>query len=338
MSPNETCPSSSSRPRSIRPQPARPTMRTTYQLAATLSPKEGQSLDAIWTEAIKTTCGWLRDRSPSILPPEAWGGRDFECGVPGHRIECVTIPEEGLWSVSLTHPDAPHGDQAAVPGRTWTTDLALKREEAQIRFGVRVYCTSQSYCDAEVAMTRPKIVGYFAKNFVLSVVRPLEGQPLYLNTPADLDAFHQLLTDPQRQLPVLLLTEADPRRLTVPVTRYVLDERAMAHKTLGLAHIAVLPREQSFEWTARVGKVWSAFLGAVRTYRPGLDFELDSPTEHPLAMAESILFWRYGGKSGEEAFIQFLLDQVHRDAAVRRVDWGGCLFYTDARQIGRAHV
>jgi regulator of replication initiation timing len=142
-----------------------------------------------------------------------------------------------------------------------------------------------------------------------------------------------LITDPQRVLPVYLLTEADARRLPGKVRQYVLDEHRLAERTLGLAHVAVLARGQSFAWTNRVGKVWSAFQGAVRTYRPGLNFETDSPfADHPLAMAENIIFMRYKSLAAEEAFLAFLADRAHQESATRQVDWGGCLFFTDARR------
>ena len=150
--------------RAVQSHRDRPTVRTTYQLAAKLSPKEGQKDEEAWTAAVKSIIGWVRGLCSSELPQEAWEGRDFECGVPGHNVECATVPSEALWSLRLTHPDAPHGDRQAVPGRMWTTDLALKRGEAAIhQFGVRVFCTSQPYCDTDITLTRPRIVRYLSR-------------------------------------------------------------------------------------------------------------------------------------------------------------------------------
>jgi hypothetical protein len=172
-----------------------------------------------------------------------------------------------------------------------------------------------------------------ATSFVLSTARQLEDRPWYLNTKDDLEAFYQFITNPQRTLPVYLLTEADPKRLPGKVRQYMLDEHKLAQDTLGLAHVAVLPHDASFAWTNRVGKVWSAFQGATRTYRPSLDFETDSPfADHPLALAENIILMRYKGLEGEEAFVAFLADRAHQEAAARQVDWGGCLFFTDAKR------
>ncbi len=317
------------RPRRFYPE--RPTIRTIFQLAGQLHPTDEHPTEQdLWENAIRSILGWLRPRCPSTIPSEAWEGSGFHCGVAGNSIECVAIPNDDVWALRLTHPDMPHGDVPAIPGRHWTTDLALRRGEAGIAFGVRVFCTSQAYSEAEIALTRPKVVRFFGESFGLAHVRPLDGRVWYLNTEDDLDAFRDWLADPKRLLPVYLLTEADTRRVPVNVSRYMLDEQWLAKMTQGLAHVAVLPRDTSFAWSDRVGKTWSAFGGAVRTYRPGLDFEEELPTEHPLAMPENIVFWRHGDLSGERAFASFLIDQAYRDTATRRMDWGNLMFFADA--------
>ncbi len=103
--------------RAVQTHRDRPTVRTTYQLAARLSPKEGQDEEEVWIAVVKSIIGWVRGLCSSEVPQEAWEGKDFECGVPGHNVECATVPSEGLWSLRLTHPDAPHIDRQAVPGK-----------------------------------------------------------------------------------------------------------------------------------------------------------------------------------------------------------------------------
>ena len=317
------------RPRRFHPQ--RPTVRTTFQLAGRLQTTDEHSTEQkVWDNAIRSALGWLRPRCPEEIPDQAWEGSGFECSVAGNRVDCVAIPSDGIWSLRLTHPDMPHGDTEAVPGRHWTTDLALRRSDEGIAFGVRVFCTSQAYSDAEIALTRPKVVRFYAGSFGLSHIRPLDGRVWYLNDEASLEEFEQFLLSDERLLPVFLLTEADQRRVPGNVSRYLLDERELAELTLGLAHVAVLPRNVSFDWSNRVGRTWSAFGGAVRTYRPGLNFEEDMPTEHPLALPENIVFWRHKDLSGERAFTAFLIDQAYTDAATRRMDWGNLIFFADA--------
>ena len=123
----------------FRSPPDRPVIRTTYQLSANIGPKQDQNAQEVWIKSIKSIIGWLRSRCATELPQEAWEGKDFECGVPGHQVECITVPSQGLWSLRLTHPDAPHGEREAVPGRSWTTELALKQGDIDMhQLGVRV--------------------------------------------------------------------------------------------------------------------------------------------------------------------------------------------------------
>ena len=69
----------------------------------------------------------------------------------------------------------------------------------------------------------------------------------------------------------------------------------------------------------------------MRTYKPGLDFERDDPTDHPLVMAERILRTEYRGSTGERGFERLLVDQARRHAAALRLDWDGLAFLEDAR-------
>jgi hypothetical protein len=80
-----------------------------------------------------------------------------------------------------------------------------------------------------------------------------------------------------------------------------------------------------------VGKPWSTFLGAVRTYMPGLHFDLDSPFTHPRALVEQILFWKGEDSTGEAAFGSFLVERLMQHAATKRVGWGDRLFLPDAK-------
>jgi hypothetical protein len=112
----------------------------------------------------------------------------------------------------------------------------------------------------------------------------------------------------------------------------MLDERGLAKMLLGLGIVVTLPRRLNQRWTERAGKEWSAFNGAVRAYRAGLDFEHDAPAHHPLALADRILGFQRGKKVAEVAFAEFLVEQAQLFAATKRVDWKPCVFYAEAVQ------
>ncbi len=164
-------------------------------------------------------------------------------------------------------------------------------------------------------------------------VHSVESRPWNLSSEADLTRFRDLLLDNRRALPVLLLTQPNQGRLGIQTAPFLLNADELARKTCGIAHVATLPTDLGFRWTAMVGKTWSAFMGAVRTYRPGLSFEDDLPTDHPLAFAETIMAYQYKGLRSEEAFADFLEDQALLYSANKRVLWSPCLLYADAVRV-----
>jgi hypothetical protein len=275
--------------------PGRPWIRTTFQLSATIPVASG-SVDEKLKAAAKSVIYWVKDRSPERLPQAAWDGESFRVEWPGQKVEAIAIPDLGTWSFRLEHPDMPYGDRPAVPGRTWTTDIAFANGEQGISVGVRSFCASLPYSgDAEVTMTRPRIVLELAARHGLHDQRTLSREPWLLANEQDLQALEGLLLDPHRHLPVVVLTQPDKTRFTVDVSDYVLDPRELANRCCGLAHVVQLPWELGYRWTEMVGKPWSVYLGAARTYWPGLDFETDLPAAHPSTFAERIVFWKQPG-------------------------------------------
>jgi hypothetical protein len=312
--------------------PGRPWIRTTFQLISAI-PALPEASDRKFVEAYRCVIFWVRDRVPERLPQAAWDGQSFRMEWPGQKVEVIAIPERGVWSFRLEHPDMPFGNRPAVPGRTWTTDITFTKREQGLSVGVRSFCASLPYGDAEVVFTRPRVVVELAQRLGLTDQRNLSREPWLLATEQDLNEFKAFLTNASRLLPVVVLSQPDKTRFNVTVSDFVLDPVELAKRTLGLAHVIQLPWELGYKWTEMVGKPWSVYLGAVRTYMPGLDFENDPPSWHPSTFAEKVIFWKQPGDDhvGEGPFTDFLVDRLHLHAATRRLEWGDLLFISEAR-------
>lgn len=313
-------------------RPGRPTVRTTFQSVSTIEPPAGRSAAETLADAGGVVLDWLASKFPAPLPPLARAGKSFAAEEHGQSIHVVSVPEAGLWSARLMQPDAPYMDRKAVPGRTWTTELALACDGGRVRFAVRVLCASLPFGDAPISFSRPRILIDLADRFILRDVRPIVGRPWVIQTESDLTELHGLLTDTRRTLPVYLLTQPDSYRLGINVRDYLLDEEYLAKKLQGLGIVVTMPKALNPVWTTMVGKTWSAFMGAVRTYRPRLNFDQDAPTNHPLALADRILAFDRDGVIAEEGFTAFLIEQAFLYAATKPVDWQPCLFFADALQ------
>lgn len=323
-------------------KPGKANVRTVFQLCAETHQTRGESPEDILVEARRIVLDWLRGKFPEPLPQTAHSGETFECGEHGQKILGITVPEEGIWTVRLEQPDAPapFGDRPAVPGRFWTTDIALRGQGERVLLGVRVQCASLAFAHEPIVLTRPRVVPDLANRFLLREARDLDGKPWNLESFEDLQEFESFLLDPMRNMPVVLLTQPDQKKLHVGVSEFLLDPDWLASRLQGFGYVATMPRQLGFHWTDLVGKPWSAFLGAVRTYMPGMDYDQDTPNMHPLAFADKILFWRHaddrGEHKGERAFERFLVARAREHAAGKRVDWRGCIFVPEAKPLRAA--
>ncbi len=292
-------------------RPGRPTVRTTFQLSAALG-------SGSWDDALKICVDWLGRKFPEPMPIEAYAGESVDLDVHGQTLGCIAIPD--LWSARVQMPDAPFGDAPAVAGRTWTTEVALRRDGSTIRFATRNVCASLPNCEAPISYTTPVIVTDLADQLGLVEVRRLDGKPWELKYEAELDQLRTFLEEPRRSLPVYLLAEP-----------YSVDAAQLARRTLGLAHVVLLPKALADGWSQRVGGEWAADPGAVRTYRAGLRFGEDSPFAHAAVAPEKIATWRFEDLEGPEAFAASLIEEAYVACVGKKMDWAGCLFYADAR-------
>jgi hypothetical protein len=290
------------------------------------------SVDSTFDGAACVVMDWLNAKFPQTLPKSARNLESFDLDHHGQqRLSAVSLPDDGLWSIRLIQPDAPYKDRPAVAGRTWTTELALHRTDASICIGVRVHCASAPYATEPITLTRPRVVIDLCRRFGLNEVKPLNGRPWILTSASDLCALYDLLVHEHRTVPVILLTEPDKRQWQIGISDYLLNEELLARRTQGMAHVVCMPMDLGFVWTEKVGKIWSAFHGAIRTYYPRLNLDEDLPTSHPRVLSERVLFWRYNDQEGEDAFASFLIDKMSEHAAGKSLDWRGCLFFADAK-------
>lgn len=313
-------------------RPGRSSVRSTFQFAAGMNVPNGNTVDAVFEGAAHVAMDWMDAKLPQSLPKQARDLESFDVDHYGQQqVSGVSLAADGLWSVRLVQPDAPYGSRPAVAGRTWTTEMSLHKSADGVRLGVRVLCASAPYATEPITLTRPRVIIDLARKFGLQEIRPLDGQPWMLATEEDVRALYDLLIDDRRTLPIILLTEPDRRQWQVKLADYVLDEQLLARRTQGMAHVVCMPMRLGFIWTEMVGKVWSAFYGAVRTYNPRANLDDDSPFAHPRVLADRVLFWRYDDQQGESAFASFLIDKMAEHAAVKSVRWEQCLFFADAR-------
>ncbi len=138
----------------------------------------------------------------------------------------------------------------------------------------------------------PALIGRLARHPGLADYGfPVRSEPWIVSTRSEVDEFIRLLTHPGRTRPVfatgLDADETDPRKA-------ILDSDELQQRTTGLSHVVVLTGPMTFVLTDQVGRRFSVFGNAFRTYRPGCILDRDSDM-HPMALGETMATWAPGG-------------------------------------------
>jgi hypothetical protein len=247
------------------------------------------------SKARREVLNWLQARVGK-LPDHAYAGEDFEHMTPGRFAAGIGIglPDGEYWCVRCDDPDK------EIAGRTWTTEVSLARKGASSRFGLRLMmATGES--EPVYTPSVPGVVRQVSESPGLTEYdRPFSVEPIAVIEDEALSSLVRLLLDPRRRRPVYAVSLRDNETdlATAPI-----NVRKLARRCLGLAHVAVITGPMSFGLSDYLGRQFSVFRGAVRTYRPGMTEE-DDPFLHPLALPTSIESW---GETGPSAFVDMLV-------------------------------
>jgi hypothetical protein len=231
---------------------------------------------------------WMNGRAGRPLPERAWHGLPFELEEIGaQHVEAVAIEKPQFWAARLDDADK------NVPLRSWITEVALaEREDGLVIFGARLTAVVRG----PKSPFERSIPGFVRKIVAVTGAelddRPISESPWIVATEDDVDALVALLCDPRRRVDVIVVALAEGA--TDPSST-IIDAEDIARKTIGAAHVAVLTGPASFRLTDRVGREFSVFRQAVRTYRPGFNVDLDEPFAHPLGLPHRIVAWEDGG-------------------------------------------
>jgi len=292
----------------------RPQVTVTYQLLRSTLVDQPTGAAASLIAARGLALDWLAGAYPWVRQsPMAMGGGDYRSpdDTPGRHLEIITDQADGLWTARVEHPDLGHGD--AVPpiaGRTWVTDISLHLVGADVRVGMRVACASLPGAGDPPGSDRPTLVRQWAQRLGLRDVRPLTATPWRVEFPGDMEAMRDLVENPARELPVVVLTRPEPRQDGLRLAEWLLDHDYLARELHGYAHVLLLPKSTTHAWSSMVGKTWSAYAGAVRVFLPGLRIDEQSPFQHPLTLVDEIIACSDGDLRSERAFTARLRRQI----------------------------
>ncbi len=230
-------------------------------------------------KAAREVLFWAQRRAGQRLPREAWDGESFDLPLPGRDPSAIRLRSgaSDLWTFRIHDPDK------TIAGRTWATEVVLGHIPGQpAQFSARLLVATNE----DELVIDPAVPGFVQQ--VASKCRLMVGtqraaaSPVYCESDGDAEALVQLLTDPGRQLPAIVLTIPDGGKAPY------IDAGKLAGALAGLAHVAVVHPEAAWGLTNRLGKRLSVFGGAARVYLPGFEVGAD-PFAHRLVLAGQLV-------------------------------------------------
>lgn len=253
-------------------------MRTLYATQFRVEPPVGLAPAAMADLVRKEFTDWIaskyRDTSATSL------AADFDhldlALQPGHdlRLRRQRFDDAELATAELSHPDRDD------PTIRWSAAMTLARVDDVLEVGMllRIVGTSFAIKPLDLPIGRPRVVSNLIQKYRCTIGgTPLTGQPFDLSTFEVEDFVETGLLDPERRLPVVMIS-LDPRS-----EQPLVDPAALADKLACSAWVAVLrDKWTAFRLTRLVGKKLSCFDGAVRVYFPGFERGCDWRTHRLL--------------------------------------------------------
>ena len=299
----------------------RATRTTVYQLRADVLCPDG--MENSFSRIIGLILPFVAKSLYTKLPPEAAEHRSFEIQDENRQCECVAVPERMLWAIRFKF--------TSKDGTLWYYDVSLVREDDRLIFGMKIDTAFGT--DVKALQANLPLIKSLLGCGLLAQGRPVTANLWLVNTPEDVQKLVALLEAPYRSLPVIVISAVNRNawRFTPTAPGYLVNAAYLADKVKGYAIVAQISFQAAFALTEAVGKSWSVYDGACRTYFPKIDFDNGSPAHHPCNLKDKIWFWNYEGLRGERGYTAFLIDTAHRAASTNRTDWSGLYFVPDAR-------
>ena len=239
-------------------------------------------------------------RAGGTLPREALEGKSFSIDdVGARRIEGIAIDDPRYWTLRFDD------DDRTVASRSWVIETALgvQDEDEPVLFGLRLQCIARGENPPY-----DRSIPTFARDVIAACDVRMDGRrvkltPWVIDTEDAVDQLVDLLRSQKRAADVVVLSL--PEHSNDLADELISSER-LARDLAGAAHVVVISGQAAFHLSDQVGREFSVFNQAVRTYRPGFDPDTEAPFVHPLGLADRIRNW----DGGPDAYHRFIASKI----------------------------
>jgi len=304
--------------------PGRPDINPTFQYSG----KVFCANEEILERSITCITNWINNKYPRKITFPHDQQYSYDDTQYGQSFSCIKLSEPTVWTCRLIQPDAPFRERSAVPGRNWITEISLALIDNTLLTYTKILCSSLPYGKAPIAYTRPRFLLDLSEFVNFDDIIPLSNTPYHVNTDETYSTFKDLLFNASRTLPILVATQPDPNKFTIPVSEYLVDTDSLAKKLKFSAHVVTLQNQYAFKLIEDIGKEWSVFGGAVRIYWPNINIDNSRPYDNDLYLPNKIFFWKTEDAISEKAFELYVHDHIFNyNSQINFEDLGQPLFH-----------
>ena len=265
----------------------------------------------VFSELQKLILKWAShpERNVERIPDSAFDGEPFEVDLQNSEyVAAIKLESPKYWAFQLS-------ERLKDPNRIWTTEVGIaEKQPNEVVFGCRLICFSQLGSQDTIPRSIPRFVREVAfEHKAMLDGRPTSDKPWIIDNEEEVNRLVQFIKSTDRCHPIVVFSlpehSSDLNETIIPTDFFI-------KRTAGYAHTTIITSDASFILTDRLGRDFSVYRQAVRTYNPQFELESDRPTDHPVATAVRIQAWN---DTEESNFGEFLVQQVLRLKRPRKV-------------------
>ncbi len=274
-------------------QKYRPVIRRIFDIEGTLAiHRQNAPVEMVVRQSRQIFIDWLKQKNVYISH-DGFSGKSFVSQPHFGYKPAEGIALEGQWAVQLID------DDKQVPERKWMTEFYLDYRQWPVRCCIRQTVSQPQNSTFELPeVTVPKLP-HFVRTLCdeIGLYDSTHGflpEPWEVEASSNFEEFYRVLLDSNRTRPILAVAKSKQEQAPL------LNASWLAEHMLGIAHVLVLDSSCGWELEKRLGKDFTVYDGAVRTYQPSLSALDDEPYQHPLILSRKIQNWEGGTKALEE--------------------------------------
>ena len=273
---------------------------------------------------------WIRRKFSQMFIPDQ--PCVFQKDLHGRSVSILFSYDDMLYCMITKHPDE------IIPNRVWTTEAEVSCRDGKISLAVVNHYTSPETDKDYNLCSPPGFVTSLSYRLRLTDVGKPVNAISTIESDVDLLELQCLIEDPDRQFPVVVISENIARdemeAMYETDNGYHVDGEKLANDVRNIAHVFYLPVCFQEKWCSEIGDDYGVYAGAIRTYYCGFNPETQSSISHPFLTSQKILRMSYTDSEGREllaghAFRHILTHKLKLDCMYHRINWKklGVKFY-----------